>query len=229
MGVRVWLSNRQHLLNMDPLRTLLTTVASPKITNIFSPLVLLSLAMRSSEASVATGYGRLNPGNPLECVDPDSLSSHPLGQPWQLPGVCGQAHCEKRGNQVYIFYAFCGSAHAEAPCYLSKTDLSLPYPYCCPRSVCPARDIQTNEINTDDSELQMAADGSWSDSSVVRVAPPPGFNRHTDTHSHNNNKAKVIDIVTYDTAEDGEDFDYSESSIDWSSFISKMPSPLLLE
>merc|ERR1711872_212397 len=159
------------------------------------------LLVKMSEAAVAVGVGRLNPENPSECLDPDTGLNHTLGVAWNIPGVCGQAHCELRNQQVYISYAFCGSAQAEAPCYLSKTDLSLPYPYCCPRSVCPARDIQTNEINTDDSELQMAADGSWSDSSVVRVAPPPGFNRHTGAQGHNN-KAKVIDIVTYDTAED---------------------------
>ena len=43
----------------------------------------------------------------------------------------------------------CGSAQAEEPCYLSSTDLSLPYPYCCPRSICPARlDVHTNLIDT---------------------------------------------------------------------------------
>ena len=43
----------------------------------------------------------------------------------------------------------CGSAQAEAPCHLSSTDLSLPYPYCCPRSICPARtDVHTNFIDT---------------------------------------------------------------------------------
>merc|ERR1712076_59610 len=109
----------------------------------------LLLVVKMSEAAVAVGVGRLNPENPSECLDPDTGLNHTLGVAWNIPGVCGQAHCELRNQQVYISYAFCGSAQAEAPCYLSSTDLSLPYPYCCPRSICPARlDVHTNLIDT---------------------------------------------------------------------------------
>merc|ERR1712004_481933 len=80
------------------------------------------LLVKMSEAAVAVGVGRLNPENPSECLDPDTGLNHTLGVAWNIPGVCGQAHC-----------------------YLSSTDLSLPYPYCCPRSICPARlDVPTN-------------------------------------------------------------------------------------
>merc|ERR1712226_1237426 len=109
----------------------------------------LLLVVKMSEAAVAVGVGRLNPENPSECLDPDTGLNHTLGVAWNIPGVCGQAHCELRNQQVYISYAFCGSAQAEEPCYLSSTDLSLPYPYCCPRSICPARlDVHTNLIDT---------------------------------------------------------------------------------
>ena len=55
----------------------------------------------------------------------------------------------------FISLSSCGSAQAEAPCYLSSTDLSLPYPYCCPRSICPARlDVHTNLIDTGRSTAQ---------------------------------------------------------------------------
>merc|ERR1712107_407649 len=114
------------------------------------------LLVKMSEAAVAVGVGRLNPENPSECLDPDTGLNHTLGVAWNIPGVCGQAHCELRNQQVYISYAFCGSAQAEAPCYLSSTDLSLPYPYCCPRSICPARlDVHTNLIDTDDYEDEL--------------------------------------------------------------------------
>merc|ERR1711962_1526797 len=68
------------------------------------------LLVKMSEAAVAVGVGRLNPENPSECLDPDTGLNH-------TPGVCGQAHCELRNQQIYISYAFCGSAQAEAPCY----------------------------------------------------------------------------------------------------------------
>ena len=60
-------------------------------------------------------------------------------------------------NIINISLSSCGSAQAEAPCYLSSTDLSLPYPYCCPRSICPARlDVHTNLIDTGLSLLWLA-------------------------------------------------------------------------
>merc|ERR1711944_37462 len=119
---------------------------------------LLSLVVKMSEGAVAVGVGRLNPENPSECLDPDTGLNHTLGVAWNIPGVCGQAHCELRNQQVYISYAFCGSAQAEAPCYLSSTDLSLPYPYCCPRSICPARlDVHTNLIDTGQLRVRLSS------------------------------------------------------------------------
>jgi len=207
------------------------------------------LLVKMSEAAVAVGVGRLNPENPSECLDPDTGLNHTLGVAWNIPGVCGQAHCELRNQQVYISYAFCGSAQAEAPCYLSSTDLSLPYPYCCPRSICPARlDVHTNLIDTDDyeDELQMAA-ATWDDASQVRVAPPQNFVApHTEGEE---SKDQENVILAYDTADDSDDAtldysdseqrdasddfseveDYSDVQIDWSAWISSMPDPVLLD
>jgi len=211
----------------------------------------LLLVVKMSEGAVAVGVGRLNPENPSECLDPDTGLNHTLGVAWNIPGVCGQAHCELRNQQVYISYAFCGSAQAEAPCYLSSTDLSLPYPYCCPRSICPARlDVHTNLIDTDDyeDELQMAA-ATWDDASEVRVAPPAQFVAPHLEGEESQDQENII--LAYDTADDGEDaaLDFSDSEqreegsdvltaeadeypdvqIDWSAWISSMPSPVLID
>merc|ERR1712037_638520 len=166
------------------------------------------LLVKMSEGAVAVGVGRLNPENPSECLDPDTGLNHTLGVAWNIPGVCGQAHCELRNQQVYISYAFCGSAQAEAPCYLS-----LPYPYCCPRSICPARlDVHTNLIDTDDyeDELQMAA-ATWDDASEVRVAPPTEFVAPHPEGEESQDQENII--LAYDTADDGEDaaLDFSDS------------------
>merc|ERR1712168_1029604 len=203
------------------------------------------LLVKMSEAAVAVGVGRLNPENPSECLDPDTGLNHTLGVAWNIPGVCGQAHCELRNQQVYISYAFCGSAQAESPCYLSSTDLSLPYPYCCPRSICPARlDVHTNLINTDDyeDELQMAA-ATWDNASEVRVAPPTQFVAPQPEGEESQDRENII--LAYDTADDGEDTvldseaselltgegdaDYPDVQIDWSAWISSMPSPVLID
>merc|ERR1712062_948119 len=203
----------------------------------------LLLVVKMSEAAVAVGVGRLNPENPAECLDPDTGLNHTLGVAWNIPGVCGQAHCELRNQQVYISYAFCGSAQAEEPCYLSSTDLSLPYPYCCPRSICPARlDVHTNLIDTDDyeDELQMAA-ATWDDASQVRVAPPQNFVAPHPEGKESKDQENII-LLAYDTADDysdsglsdsSDDFtaidDYPDVQIDWSAWISSMPSPVLID
>merc|ERR1711990_755407 len=208
----------------------------------------LLVVVKMSEAAVAVGVGHLNPENPSECLDPDTGLNHTLGVAWNIPGVCGQAHCELRNQQVYISYAFCGSAQAESPCYLSSTDLSLPYPYCCPRSICPARlDVHTNLIDTDDyeDELQMAA-ATWDNASEVRVVPPAQFVAPQPEGEESQDQENII--LAYDTADDGEDaaLDYSDSEarevligegdadypdvqIDWSAWISSMPSPVLID
>ena len=220
-----------------------------------APTVLaLTLAFAAviskSAASVAMGYGRLNPANPSECVDPDSGRIHRLGVAWNIPGVCGQAHCQLRNDLVFISYEFCGSAQAESPCYLSSTDLSLPYPYCCPRSICPAReDVETNFIDTSnysEDKLQMAA-SSWDSSSEARLAPPQGWQQEQEQGQQENL------LVSYDTSEDSEvhlpespvsgaydssmdssmdsmdDWHYPDTEMDWTSYIRDMPSPTLLQ
>eukprot|EP00091_Calanus_sinicus_P000017 TRINITY_DN0_c1881_g1_i1.p1 TRINITY_DN0_c1881_g1~~TRINITY_DN0_c1881_g1_i1.p1 ORF type:complete len:109 (-),score=22.87 TRINITY_DN0_c1881_g1_i1:198-524(-) len=88
----------------------------------FSCLLLTNI--KTSLGSVAIGAGTRNPENANECLDPDTGLNHTIGAAWSLPGVCGEAHCEERGDNIYISYSFCGPAHAEYPCYLSaETEL----------------------------------------------------------------------------------------------------------
>merc|ERR1712183_1026717 len=105
-------------------------------------------------ASVAIGLGTLNPVEPGECLEPDTGVSHPLGVTWSLLTECGEARCDARHGTVFISYSYCGSASAGEGCYL-KRDLSMPYPYCCPRSFCPSHritDIFSNSLETQDYE-----------------------------------------------------------------------------
>jgi len=130
---------------------------------------LLFTNMASTMASVAVGLGQINPGNPSECIDPDTGLSHPLGSSWGVAG-CGQASCDLRQGTVYMSYSYCGAVGtAEQGCYI-KQDTQLAYPYCCPRSFCPTKttnffeDIISNSLDmvlgggdSDVEELQMAA------------------------------------------------------------------------
>merc|ERR1712215_396087 len=157
MGVTHKLSNKKQP-NRANRANLTNRTTTTKMISQITLSCILAANLGTSLASVAIGAGTRNPGNVNECLDPDTGLNHTIGQPWSLPGVCGEAHCEVRGENIYISYAFCGSAHAEYPCYLSA-ETDLPYPYCCPRSYCPADiDIRTNQINThyDDQALQKA-------------------------------------------------------------------------
>jgi len=182
--------------------------------------LLLVAHLRTSLGSVAIGAGTLNPENANECIDPDTGLNHTIGEAWRLPGVCGEAHCELKGGNVYISYAFCGSANAEYPCYL-VAQTELPYPYCCPRSFCPRDlDIQTNEIGLDyyDDELQMAANDIGN---VVSVKAPEGFkNYDSDVYNKDEN------VVSYDVAMDNNSYNSEEYQIDWDTLFAEYGSSL---
>merc|ERR1712123_86406 len=176
MGVQIKLSNKK-----QPLETLayiaLNTKQKMTSRTMITFSCIIAANLRTSLGSVAIGARTRNPENANECLDPDTGLNHTIGAAWRLPGVCGEAHCEVRGDNIYISYAFCGSAHAEYPCYLSA-ETDLPYPYCCPRSFCPSNlDIETNEIDTDyyDDELQMAANDIGN---FVSVEAPEGFKNY---------------------------------------------------
>jgi len=117
--------------------------------------------MMSTHAAVAVGLGQLNPDNSGECLDPDTGLSHGLGSPWSVSG-CGEAKCDLRQGTVFISYSYCGNVYAEPGCYVQQ-DSFMPYPYCCPRSICPSNtftDIISNSIdnilgNEQEEELQM--------------------------------------------------------------------------
>merc|ERR1712215_115336 len=210
MGVTHKLSNKKQPNRANSANTTNRTTTTIMISQITLSCILAA-NLGTSLASVAIGAGTRNPGNVNECLDPDTGLNHTIGKPWSLPGVCGEAHCEVRGENIYISYAFCGSAHAEYPCYLSA-ETDLPYPYCCPRSYCPADiDIHTNQINTDyyDEELQMAANDIGN---FVSVEAPEGFkNYDSDAEDFSTNNEN---IVSYDVDMD-DSYNSEDYQIDW--------------
>merc|ERR1712079_95291 len=204
MGVESELSRKKHL-NTNLTRRIM-------FSNRFVAFVLiLAVNLQTSLGSVAIGVGTRNPANANECLDPDTGLNHTIGTAWRLPGICGEAHCEARGENIYISYAFCGSAYAEYPCFLTA-EAELPYPYCCPRSFCPTDlDISTNEIDIDnyDDELQMAANDI---TDVVIVRAPESFNNFdSDTKSLSSSHENAVNYdVDMSDADDAEEY-----QVDW--------------
>merc|ERR1712079_168677 len=186
MGVESELSRKKHL-NTNLTRRIM-------FSNRFVAFVLiLAVNLQSSFGSVAVGVGTRNPADANECLDPDTGLNHTLGTAWRLPGICGEAHCEIRAENIYISYSFCGSAREEHPCYLTA-ETELPYPYCCPRSFCPRdKDLATNEIDTEyyDEELQMAANDIGN---FISIPAPESFqNYDSDIKSLSSNQENVVD------------------------------------
>merc|ERR1712079_58914 len=196
-------ANRANLANRANIANTTNTTTEQTTTKMISQITLsciLAANLGTSLASVAIGAGTRNPGNVNESLDTDTGLNHTIGQPWSMHGESGEAHCEVRGENIYISYAFCGSAHAEYPCYLSA-ETDLPYPYCCPRSYCPADiDIHTNQINTDyyDEELQMAANDIGN---FVSVEAPEGFkNYDSDADDFSTNNENIVSYqIDWDT------------------------------
>merc|ERR1711915_424496 len=202
MGVERKLSKKKEPLKNKNRRTAITM----SFNQIIPFALILAVNPQSSLGSVAVGVGTRNPADATECLDPDTGLNHTIGTAWRLPGICGEAHCETRGENIYISYAFCGSAYAEYPCFLTA-EAELPYPYCCPRSFCPTDlDISTNEINTDncDDELQMAANDI---NDVVIVRAPESFNNFdSNTKSLSSSQENAVNYdVDMNDADDAEE------------------------
>merc|ERR1712198_747503 len=213
MGVESELSNKKHLSTKLTTRRMFSN-------RVVASVWILAVNLQTSLGSVAIGVGTRNPANANECLDPDTGLNHTIGTAWKLPGICGEAHCEIRGENVYISYAFCGSAYAEHPCYLTA-EPELPYPYCCPRSFCPRDlDIATNEIDTDnyDDELQMAANDIGN---IISVPAPENFkNYNSDVKSELNSQASVVDYdVNMKNSYNSED-----NHVDWDTLFGVMDS-----
>merc|ERR1712198_233770 len=213
MGVESELSNKKHLSTKLTTRRMFSN-------RVVASVWILAVNLQTSLGSVAIGVGTRNPANDNECLDPDTGLNHTIGTAWKLPGICGEAHCEIRGENVYISYAFCGSAYAEHPCYLTA-EPELPYPYCYPRSFCPRdMDIATNEIDTEyyDDELQMAANDIGN---IISVPAPENFkNYDSDVKSETNSQASVVDYdVNMKNSYNSED-----NHVDWDTLFGVMDS-----
>ncbi|GBP14318.1 hypothetical protein EVAR_92320_1 [Eumeta japonica] len=59
----------------------------------------------------------------------------PFGKTVYPIGYCYEVRCSRSG----MLYASCGVAHTSDPkCYLTETDVTKPYPHCCPDIKCNA-------------------------------------------------------------------------------------------
>ncbi|KAB0802174.1 hypothetical protein PPYR_04360 [Photinus pyralis] len=75
----------------------------------------------------------MDPNDPDVCVH-ETIGRFRVGESKSLhPKQCIRATCE-RGM---VSKAGCGTVLTKPPCHVGSTDLSKPYPDCCPKVICP--------------------------------------------------------------------------------------------
>ena len=147
---------------LDPGRSIFSSLS----VLTFSPQWILTPAWTQTLASPTPwdvpGASRPPVARPsvTSVTGPSSSPTPSKAQSWPLPLVS------------HLTFS-CGAASAGEGCYL-KRDLSMPYPYCCPRSFCPSNrinDIFSNSVEGDysypEEELQMAASQEEASRSLV--------------------------------------------------------------
>merc|ERR1712126_580439 len=116
-------------------------------------IVVVMGCMLEVEAAVALGKAEYHKSNSSLCLEPGTKGpSYMIGSVWYPTSMCARAMCSERGGQLYVSYATCGLSWSPPNCKTSS-DPSLPYPHCCPKSVCP-EDAEMESAKTEE-------DGAW--------------------------------------------------------------------
>eukprot|EP00095_Tigriopus_kingsejongensis_P005563 maker-scaffold12_size759060-snap-gene-2.13 protein:Tk05563 transcript:maker-scaffold12_size759060-snap-gene-2.13-mRNA-1 annotation:"single vwc domain protein 3" len=117
----------------------------------FGAVIFLTQAalVKFSWAAVALQKLEMHPAFPNQCYMPETNEVFDVGSSWPMRDQCGQMYCQMMGANLFVSHATCGviDISGATNCVL-KSDMSKPYPDCCPQPVC-SEDI--NHI--DDSAL----------------------------------------------------------------------------
>ncbi|TRY73590.1 hypothetical protein TCAL_11523 [Tigriopus californicus] len=116
---------------------------------IFSQMVLVKV----SWAAVALQLLEKHPDFPNQCYLPDTNEVFDIGASWQMKDQCGQMYCQMMGDNLFVSHATCGRIHIDSSlnCVL-KSDMSKPYPDCCPQPICSD---DTNDVDTENKVDRM--------------------------------------------------------------------------
>jgi len=115
-------------------------------------VMVMMLLQQEVEGAVALGKAEYHKSNSSLCMEPGSAGhSYMIGSVWFPGNMCARAMCIERAGQLYVSYATCGLSWSPPNC-TTKSDPSLPYPHCCPRTVCP-QDEEMESLKTAESDV----------------------------------------------------------------------------
>ena len=99
-------------------------------------LVILKIVFHSTDGGLAVGLADIHPDHPDKCHDQESGALVSEGSFVPMANACGVMHCIGDTKKLYVSYKTCSSVSTDPWCEL-ESDLSMPYPDCCPRPKCP--------------------------------------------------------------------------------------------
>jgi len=108
-------------------------------------IVVFQLSLKEVEGAVALGKAEYHKSNSSLCLEPGTAGPSYIGSVWYPVNMCARAMCTERAGQLYVSYATCGLSWSPPDC-ITKSDPSLPYPHCCPTTVCPQDEEMESSI-----------------------------------------------------------------------------------
>ncbi|KAK4314526.1 hypothetical protein Pmani_014231 [Petrolisthes manimaculis] len=112
-------------------------------------IILTVTVVPSVFAAVSLQYAT-DTNQPGKCVSMEEGLVLPDGGTQTLPG-CKRAVCTNLWGHMYLEWALCGKEEIPTPPCMTRTDVDLPYPYCCPKTVCPPPHLWNNNNNNNNN------------------------------------------------------------------------------
>ena len=119
-------------------------------------LVILKIVFHSTDGGLAVGLADIRPDHPDKCHDQESGALVSKGSFVPMANTCGVIHCIG-DTKLYLSYKTCSSVSTDPWCEL-ESDLSQPYPDCCPRPKCPEFLAVPEEVSEENDVSQLRDD-----------------------------------------------------------------------
>ena len=142
-------------------------------------LVILKIVFHSTNAGLAVGLADIHPDHPDKCHDQESGALVSEGSFVPMANACGVMHCIGDTKKLYVSYKTCSSVSTDPWCEL-ESDLSLPYPDCCPRPKCPeiveeeSEENDVSRIRSDEANISVSYDVTLEDTESGSFEVIPG-------------------------------------------------------
>ena len=95
-------------------------------------------SLRLTDAAVSIAESEADPDYPDHCFISSTGQHYQIESSWPMENDCGEVRCGKYDSRLFLYFATCGTVDGPPHCELIS-DLSRPYPQCCPEPKCPEK------------------------------------------------------------------------------------------